>query len=146
MSASVDYRERNITRRMEKCVHFTGLIQSACAAGVRYADVEKRHEPIPYDDRGVTYRTGRSLPCWAPGTSGNLAGATCDKCRRVTREEAEAKEAETERCIVQMGEARRAIVAHVKATGKNGGTIGCPVCKHGTLGYSRASSNGHIHA
>jgi hypothetical protein len=145
-----DWREVNIANRMGRCVHFTGLmgagmeVHPACAAGVRYDIVTIKHEPMPYERRGVNYTTSSSMPCLSG--SHNLAGATCDKRHTMTREEAEADERKMSEFIEQMGTARKAILANIKATGKNGGSIPCPSCKSGTLGYSRASSNGHVHA
>ena len=141
-----DYREENITRSMEKCVHFTGISNSStCAAGIAYSAVTVKHDPMPYKDRwGHEYKSAASLPCL--GGNHNLVGATCDKRCTLTREQAEAKQAERERFIAQMATARQAIVENIKATGSNGGSITCPSCKTGTLGYSRAASNGHIWA
>jgi hypothetical protein len=147
-----DWREVNIANRMSRCIHFTGLMgpgmerRIRCDAGVEYSTVDIGHEPMPYQRHGVTYHAGRSLPCFAAGTSGNLAGATCEKRCTMTREEAEADERRLTDEIQAMGVARKAIVEHVEASGQYRGAIPCPTCKTGTLRYSRAVTNKHVHA
>ena len=143
-----DHRELNIQNAMSRCVHFRGMgDHDTCAAGVRYTEITRRHEPMPYTNRfGREYKASASMPCWAAGSPHNLTGVTCPKRETITREQAEAQQQQREKEIAAMGIARKAIVAHVKETGKNAGRIPCPTCQTGTLGYSRASSNGHIHA
>src|SRR5690606_525735 len=41
---------------------------------------------------------------------------------------------------------RPAIVEEADKTGKSSGEIPCPACKSGVVRWSRASSNGHVHA
>jgi hypothetical protein len=144
----VDHRELNIANAMGRCVHFRGIGDHiTCAAGVHYDVVTLRHEPMPYKNRwGRDYTSSSSMPCWLVGSPHNLAGATCAKRQTMTREEAEAQQVRREQEIAAMGVARKAIIVHIDATGQYSGTIPCPTCKTGTLGYSRARSNGHVHA
>jgi hypothetical protein len=96
-----------------RCKHFTGLFgpgmvkHEQCSAGVRYRDVEMRHDPLPYEDRrGTTYRTGLSLPCLrTPG--GNPAGATCEMVEWPTEEEVAQDEAYTKALVRNVNEAFR---------------------------------------
>ena len=129
-----------------RCVHFSGISEKSCRAGVAYDSVQVMNDPpIEYVyDRSPTaiYREHRALPCLV---SHNLGGATCAKCQFPTAEEVAAKEAESKRSVEMITNARRAIVLHIEATGKQADAIGCPNCG-GRLSYARASSNGHIHA
>jgi hypothetical protein len=124
----------------DRCVHFTGLQNGVCKAGVSYASVKIDHEPIPYTRRGVTYSTARSFPCLA---SYNAAGAVCEKRCAPTPDQVAAEEAESARMIEDVVKARGGITE--ATNGKRGvsGTIICPRCL-GTLHYSVARSNGHV--
>ena len=139
-----DWREMNIQNRMGRCVHFTGAMNKTCAAGVEYEVVTIRHAPLPYRSMlGTEYTTGASSPCI---DRYNVAGAVCEQRKTMTRAEAEADEARSHQDVINMGIARKAIMAHHASTGENRGAIPCPVCTSGTLGYRRATSNGHVAA
>jgi hypothetical protein len=134
------------------CVHFTGIAKSAaCRAGVRYADVEVRHNPIPYTSRdGREYSSGLSLPCIK--NHNHCGTASCVKAHFLTDEEAEQSAA---REMVYINETTGhvfAVRAHIARThGKYSkktahderGAMPCPKCT-GTLHWSRAAYNGHI--
>lgn len=129
-------RERRIVDRMDKCVHFTGLQNKACEAGVEYDAVRVKHEPID------GFRD--SIPCLARHNPG---GATCASLCPHSREQSEAREAEISASIERSMKATKAIREHSKSTGRMSDVIDCPAC--GTpkaLGYGIARSNGHIHA
>jgi hypothetical protein len=131
-------RAGNIARRVEKmmttCQHFRGIDRSPCAAGVNLLDVTKY-------DAGA-----HRLPC-LPKYAGAALGC-CEKFSTLTAEEAqvaaEARERDLYDFIGHMSIARRAIT---DATGNKGGAgaVPCPKCG-GTLRYSQAASNKHVHA
>lgn len=144
-------REQVVADKMGRCVHFTGLWapgmreNKTCKAGVVYEDVHPTHDPIEYKGRrfeqGRTFTATRSLPCV---DSLNHCGVVCDKRVAVTREQAEAEEAEFQERFRFWGEARKAVIA---ATGNKGGSgiVPCPKCG-GKLHYGQASTNKHVHA
>lgn len=128
-----------------RCKHFTGIGNDRCAAGVRYEDVTVRHSPIVYD--GV-YSSTLSRPCIKRY---NHCGATCDKVEWPTPEEVTAIIERQNKGLRDMMTARHAIVAKLGSYEKGkspdtAGSLACPVCSTGTLGYRRAAFNGHIHA
>ena len=113
------------------CKHYSGMHgKTHCDAGVLYSIFKgKKHEEIP---------------CWE-----QLENPCCDKAEYQNAEEIDAEvKAFTER-IEKLGTARQAIVAHLgpwkRGVGKSGKIL-CPVCTTGTLVFSRAGINGHIHA
>lgn len=119
--------DRYINEQMRTCRHFTGIQHEVCKAGLRYDDVRD-------DSRKALDR----FPCLGGGSS-------CDKRDFYTRDEAEAKQAEWTQRFTNVVVARDAIV---KAEGKKRGVSGsvpCPICATGSLHYSIASLNGHIH-
>lgn len=119
------------------CKHYNGTARNeACEAGVKYADVTDT-TTRPY-----------SLPCIGES---NKAGVTCAKCEFPTAEEVEADERERKERAERRMTIRQAIVAHLGGPWKRGtpgssGSIPCPACKTGTVRFSRAGYNGHIHA
>ena len=132
-----EQRERHILRIMSTCVHFTGIQHSACKAGVNY------HEQF-----------GNEAGCFANIPCTHWNDETLKQCAKVqypTREEAEAEERENEALIAKHLQAMR--LAHEdakkKGFGRGHGGFGelkCPLCSNGTLRYSVASCNGHMHA
>lgn len=123
-----------------RCKHFTGLMNDACRAGVKYLDVAVENPPP-----GV----GRSFPCLLKY---NHAGATCEKCDMPSPAEVAEEEREHKRLAEAVGKARAAIVAHL-GPWKRGkvnsasGRIDCPVCgAKGALAFRRAGYNGHVAA
>lgn len=125
MAKSAEQREIHIQHTMQRCAHFSGVQHDTCEAGIRYDDV----------------RQDRRIPClkW------DANGATCDKAKWPTREEAEAAEAEFEACYARVSACLRAIrEKHGKARGLVD-EMPCPSGCGGTLRYSIASYNGHIH-
>jgi hypothetical protein len=120
-------------RQQGKCVHFNGCQNDRCKAGVSYAEL--RGDKI-------------GLPCLAKYAPAD--GPVCDKRQEPTAEEVATDKAESDRRFGQTMQARAAIVAKIGPYRRNGGgargEIPCPCCAGGTLRYSRAAVNGHIHA
>ena len=117
-------RDKEVT-----CKHFNGMQHKKCDAGVTY-DIAFGKEP------GVFYR----MPCFGAGC------ITCEHYCRQTPEELEAIEQQHKSSIERYVKCRKAIVE--KTGGKRGvqGSIKCPCCEIGTLSFSVAGFNGHIHA
>lgn len=135
-----DFNARRRQRELAICVHFNGTLNDACRAGIKYADVEDRTGEMK----------GRKLPCLPP-LGGGVCMALCEKRRFPTPAEVEAKEARILKSLSDTMTARAAIVEKIgpyvkRKTPGATGSIPCPICKTGTLHYSRASFNGHIHA
>lgn len=123
--------------RRENCKHYRGCQYETCKAGVAYASVSSRPGTFHL----------RSIPCVPEYTDGL---SKCDKFELFTPEEIAEQERQTELRIARIGKARQAIVAHAgphnKVVGAQG-KIDCPNCGgEGSLAYSRAGYNGHIHA
>lgn len=136
---------------VDKCRHFTGVSSRAdgsrlaynssergqCAAGVYYDDVQK---------------PGSMMPCFHPEP--NRPRAECEKCSWKTPEEiiaeTAAREEAFQKSMARLALCRPAIIEHSGYTARNqngaSGTLPCPACKTGTLHYSVAGSNGHVHA
>jgi len=121
-----EHREERIRATMGRCAHFTGIQNDTCAAGVRYDEVKK----------------DRRVPClqWD-----NTAGATCEKSQWPTREDAEREEEQSSAAMKRVLTALAAVLAkHGKARGL-ADSMPCPNNCGGTLRYSIASYNGHVH-
>lgn len=143
-------------KRAERCRHFNGVEHDKCEAGIYYKTLEAG---------------GLMLPClpW----HNEKPAATCDKYATYTADEIAEQEREFERSITGTITARKAIVAELDRRHAAGdktvtakphhdadfaetgcqsayvagaGTIPCPICKTGTLRYSRVAYNGHVHA
>lgn len=115
------------------CRHFTGIQNKTCKAGVDYESV-----------RVAPLKGGYHWPCilrTARGGEQERLG-TCDKLSEYTPEEIAEQEREFKAALANMAMARRAILA----SGKQSGEIVCPCCNGGTLRFSIAKVNGHVHA
>lgn len=112
-------RESLLVRRLKKCIHFNGVQNRACKAGVRYASF----------DGGV--------PCYS-----GEAMAVCERACLPSREDVDAGLRETGEHIARMTKVMAAIMASRDAQPSTEGSIPCPCCS-GTVRYSRARSNGH---
>lgn len=144
-------------KRATRCRHFNGVQHDNCEAGVCYKTLE----------------SSGLLPCLPWHCDTGKPVASCNKYATYNAEEIAEQEREIERSLADTIAARKAIVAELArrhATGDKtvvakphhdsdfsetgcqsayvagAGTIPCPVCKTGTLRYSRATCNGHIHA
>lgn len=113
--------EQIIDQLVKKCVHFDGIMNKCCKAGVEYSSV----------------MAGRLMfPC-------RQTGGSCSKAKYPTRKEAEAQELEMMTHAAQGLEMFAAALDHHEKTGSTQGTIKCPC--GGTMNYAVAS-NGHIRA
>jgi hypothetical protein len=133
--------QRNRERRAASCVHFSGYDPDRrCKAGVPYNRLAPRLLPC--------------IPAFDSAKEGQRP--TCPHFVALGMEAVLAQDAEDDAFSAKIDIARRAIVEDAK---KNhypvagavcvGGVMGkppCPVCNAGTLRYSIARSNGHIHA
>jgi len=119
------------------CNHYLARYTSEkCAAGIEYS----RWQGKPITE----------WPCFR--NQGQTSCIDCEKAQFPTREELEAEEREIKERFDKMVLARNAIVAYLGGPWKRGmggvtGTMDCPVCgTAGSLRFSRARYNGHIHA
>ncbi len=80
---------------------------------------------------------GSSLPCMPPDFQ---RSATCAKREDWTDEERMTWKAWSDNHIARM------LVVFAALPDDHGGTIPCPACGTGRVDYSRARSNGHLHA
>ncbi len=127
-----------MARDMMHCKHFRAMSQhKTCSAGVAYETLK----PLPFNRWPCFAHVGDTVP--RPG---------CALVVLPTLEEQEAEERETRERFENIGKAREAIVEACGGPWKKGmggmrGRIDCPVCgKPGTLGFTRAGYNGHVHA
>lgn len=129
-------REDEIIVEMTRCLHFVGL-KDECKAGINVRDLVG----------GETFGWAMRTPCL---TTHGKCTVVCEKRQLPTREEAEA---EVNRADVALARTLTAIAAaHADAkergygVGSSGrGSFPCPVECGGTLSYTVASVNGHIH-
>lgn len=123
---------------LTKCKHFNGTKHGSCAAGIPYASVEEKPSP------GKPLR----LPCFTLGT---FAGPDlpCEKRYIPSETEAEAEARETSDRLYANAAAIKVAKDDARAKGlKRGsggyGSVTCTRCG-GTLRYSVAALNGHMH-
>jgi hypothetical protein len=128
-------REKFVQSALDSCRHFNGIQNKKCKAGVEYR---------PWDQQ-----TNEAMPC-IPRHINGRATWKCELFEIMSREEAE-QEAD-ERIVIMNRVIKVRHAAHEDAKAKgfgkgHGGTghIPCPGCKGGTLHYSVASYNGHMH-
>lgn len=105
-----------------KCVHFNGVMNKECKAGVEYSKVRDQ-EARPF-----------LFPCLNQG-------GHCDKCHFPTKEEYEKEMKELDEMCTTGITAMANVIKHIKKTGSEYGKIPC-ACG-GLISYAR-SSNGHI--
>lgn len=136
-------REDQEARQRAACRHYFGSGGgSKCKAGVEF---------YSFND-GKMEGSALKLPCFGPsGFDERSTPGTCEKYSPYTDEEIEQRDAEHREAMLRIGKIRNAIVTALggpwtRQNPKGGaGTIPCPCCD-GTVHYSRASVNGHIHA
>jgi hypothetical protein len=125
-----------VLRKMNVCAHFNGIQHDACDAGVSYSAVrEAGTESTPF-----------RFACFRDESN----GLTCEKAHFPMREEAEAEKRADDAAFARHAQAHRAAHDDAKAKGYGRGHGGnssliCPLCQ-GTLRYSVAAYNGHMHA
>lgn len=129
-------REEQLQKRANRCIHFTGFWgHDKCKAGVTYLTVKGTRENPQPGQMGATYPCFGDSPC-----------ITCEKQELLGMEGALREESEFKESMKRMMVARAAIVEHTKGQRGVRGQIKCPCCEGGTLGFSVAGYNGHIHA
>jgi hypothetical protein len=123
-------REQHIQKMLLDCVHFAPMSQECCGAGVRFEDVrDESQRPYRYPCKAIF--GGPELPC--------------AKREYPTREQVEAEEREYEAAFARVNACMKAIrEKHGKARGLQD-SMACPTGCGGTLHYSIANYNGHVH-
>lgn len=106
---------------MNRCIHFTGLMNDSCKAGVDYNTVKIKPE-------------GASM-CQIPCIK---TGGCCDKYETLTEEQAEKESNEIE----EIGERSFIVYAIIKSDKRQQGEVDC-TCG-GKVKFVKAQSNGHI--
>jgi hypothetical protein len=117
--------EEQISR---KCIHFNGVMERVCKAGISYADVREEPEEGPY-----------KFPCLKQG-------GKCSSAQFRTDEEVKAKISQIEGDGVKVMLAIISIKDHVHETNKQSGMIKCQCGGEGDLHYAVAEINGHVWA
>ena len=120
------------------CKHYTGTGRNeTCRAGVNYAQIADDSRP------GMLNR----LPCLRTHIKEDVV-AECALREWHTPEEIAERVQRTRDSALRTVNARAAIFDYLKAEGKPtrnvAGSIPCPICNKGTLGFSIAY-NGHCH-
>lgn len=129
-------RDQFIKSALRSCRHFNGIQNKKCQAGVEYK---------PWNQA-----TNEAMPCLPESINGRSVWE-CASFEMMSREEAE-QEADARLVKVERTtKARHAAKDDAKAKGYRKGAGGhgklpCPCCDGGTLQYSVASYNGHMHA
>lgn len=131
-------RERRIKHEMECCVHFRGIQHDTCLVGVNIRAL------VGGSDFGWAAR----IPCLL--MDADKCEVTCEQRKLPTREEAEAEVVRSDEAVQKTLFALRVAKEHAKVhgfkTGSGGrGSMACPTKCGGTLHYSVASVNGHMH-
>lgn len=126
-------REQFIKSALSSCRHFNGIQNKACAAGIVYEAAG--HVGL--------------MPCIPRHLDGKEPWK-CDLFEIMSQEDAGKEADERILCYERGVKARHAAKddAHSKGFGKGHGgqgAIPCPCCDGGTLRYSVASYNGHMH-
>lgn len=116
-------------KKSETCVHFNGVQNEHCRAGVAYESFERP-----------------GIPCMTDFCKGQV----CAQRHFPTPEEVQEMIAADEAAFERTSKAISAVAKDAKSKGlkkRSGGqsSIPCPVCETGTLAYSVSGYNGHIH-
>lgn len=124
-------------QKSNRCVHFNGIQNDACRAGVSYETFRK--ERVAGKDW---------MPC-LKDAAGDCVH--CEQRRWPTAEEVEAELAEDEKHFAKMMAGANAVCTDAANRGfkKGNGGVGvvtCPVCNGGLIRYSVSAYNGHRHA
>lgn len=131
--------ELQIKKEMQDCIHFNGIQRDQCKAGVNIRAL------VGGCDLGWAVR----IPCLGMDVANCIV--TCDKRTFPTREEAMHSILEEEARFDKTLKVVKSAHQHAKDAGLgrgNGGRgeMSCPAECGGTLRYSVAGVNGHIHA
>lgn len=127
-------RQQIIKSALSSCRHFNGIQHKTCEAGITYA----------HGSATV------AMPCLPDLVHGRKTWG-CDQFQVMTQEEAEREADEAIAAMNRTMNARIAAKDDAEAKGfgrgKGGtGSLKCPACDSGTLRYSVAGINGHMHA
>lgn len=131
----MEIREQFIKSALDSCRHFNGTQNKKCQAGIEYQEWDKA--------------TNLAIPCIPKHINGR-ATWPCELFEIMSQADAE-KEADERIVTMNRGiKARHAAKDDAKAKGLGkghggGGSVPCPSCEGGTLRYSVASYNGHMH-
>ncbi len=120
----------------DKCVHFNGMQNKTCRAGVTYDEVD--------NGKRVPYR--KALPCFKP-EGDEVEQCKCEHLRFRTEEEIQARLDEHEETMRKMTLAQT-VIAPIRKEHKGKdwrGVLECPNCK-GKLHVSHSGYNNHVHA
>jgi len=126
-------RKQFVKSALSSCRHFNGVQHEKCEAGIAYEHADKT----------------LAMPCLPAHINGRAAWP-CASFEIMSQADAE-KEADERIVTMNRGmEVRRAAHADAKARGLGKGhggfgSLPCPGCGRGTLQYSVASYNGHMH-
>lgn len=122
------------------CKHYRGREMfwgKPCAAGV---------DPILSFCDGERFGWVKRAPCFKTNTD----APHCPACVYPTQAEVDAQyaalEARMDDFVKHMPKAREAILEIARETNASTGMIDCPKCGGNRLHWSRARSNGHVHA
>ena len=129
---------KRLRQIMTTCVHFTGIQNETCKAGINYRTL------VGGPDLGWA----RKIPCC--GAFHDEPKAKCESQKLPNEAEATLELQEENILIDRHKRTIHAAHAHAKeqgyGIGKGGvGALPCPICG-GLLRYSVASVNGHMHA
>jgi len=136
-----DIRQQMIDSWRNRCKHFTGIAHDTCKAGVNYRAL------VGGPDAGWAIR----LPCNPSLRKAESAPVPCE-CRELnTDAELEQRADNHLRRMDNFAIAHKAAKDDARGKGfkkgkPGGGSLSCPICKIGTLRYSVAGLNGHMHA
>lgn len=114
----------------DKCIHFTGLMNKQCNAGIMY-EIVKLPNQRPY-----------KIPCLKNNL---MSGGVCNSMQFPDKEEVNKQVQGIKEMGLKMMSAYKLVKEHIEKTGKKYGKIECPDCG-GNLHYTSASCNGHIWA
>lgn len=139
MRTKEEQREYRIKREMQTCVHFSGIQNEKCAAGINIREI------VGGDDFGWAAR----LPCFLD--TQEVCTAICPSRQFPSREQAEKEVSDSEAATSRTLSVLRSAHEHAKNNGLGkghggAGSIPCPIpnCK-GKIQYTVASYNGHMH-
>lgn len=131
----MELRDQFIKSALDSCRHFNGIQNKTCLAGIAYREWDRE--------------TNLAMPCIPRHVNGRETWP-CKRFEIMSQEEAE-KEADERIDSMNRGiKARHAAKDDAKEKGfqkgQGGrGSLKCPCCENGTLFYSVASYNGHMH-
>lgn len=126
-----DANQRQLERKAQTCVHFTGTVNDTCEMGINYREHADGNRP------GMALR----LPCFPSLRAADVVPCEFFEAYGMERAVADREALTVWSAKVQV--ARQRIVAIAAGTVGVSGVLECPCCA-GELSYSIAASNGHI--